>query len=237
MTAPPAIRVLVVDDQAVVREGIVGLLQLMDGIEVVASAADGADAIDAAADPGADVVLMDLRMPRVDGIEATRSIVAAHPTTRVIALTTFSDDRSIIDALRAGAAGYLTKNATAEMIVNAVRVVHAGGLLFEPAVHARVLGALTRSAEDEVTGTAEDEAIDGSSTTPAPDGLTPAEVRVLQLMATGLSNPEIAAALHVSMATVKTHINHLFAKAHVRDRGQAVAYAYEHGLVTPTRAS
>jgi DNA-binding NarL/FixJ family response regulator len=232
MTSAPAIRVIVVDDQAVVREGIVGLLQLMGGIDVVAAATDGADAIDAAADPGADIVLMDLRMPRLDGIEATRSIVAAHPTTRVIALTTFSDDRSIIDALRAGASGYLTKNATAEMIVNAIRVVHAGGLLFEPAVHARVLGALTPSAVGAPAAPLDARAPKVSD---PPDGLTPAEVRVLQLLATGLTNNEIAAALHVSMATVKTHINHLFAKAHVRDRGQAVAYAYEHGLVTPTR--
>lgn len=216
------VRVVVVDDQAVVREGLVGIVSLLEGVTVVGDAGDGVEALEVARAARPDVVLMDLRMPRRDGVEATRLIRAELPDTKVIVLTTYSDDESIVGALKAGAAGYLTKDSTADAIAAAISVVARGGMLLEPAIHARVLDALAPPA---------------GSTPPrsAPDGLTPREVEVLGLMALGRTNHEIATELHVSAATVKTHVNNLFAKSGVRDRGQAVAYAYRHGIVVPPR--
>lgn len=213
------IRVLVADDQTVVREGLRTLLSLLPDIEVVATAADGWQAVELTRLHHPDVILMDLRMPRVDGVEATRLVRAEHPSTQVVVLTTYDDDESIMGALQAGARGYLTKDAEAEEIRRAIQAVTAGDALMEPAVQARLLDAIARGPRP-------------AAPTPAalPDGLTRREAEVLTLIAQGLSNQEIASRLFVSEATVKTHINNLFSKTGVRDRAQAVAYAYRHGL-------
>ena len=210
------IRVVVADDQALVREGLVTMLELMPGIEVAGTAADGEEALRLVAAASPDVVLMDLRMPRVDGVEATRRIRARHPATQVIALTTYADDASIINAIRAGARGYLTKHAGADQLRQAIETVAAGEAQLEPAVQARLLDAV---AEGRV----------GAPRT-LPDGLTAREADVLSLIARGLSNTDIARRLFVSEGTVKTHINNLFGKIGARDRAQAVAYAFRNGL-------
>jgi len=209
-------RVVVVDDQTVVREGLVTLLSTMPDIEVVGSAGDGAQAVDVVAQTQPDVVLMDLRMPRVDGVEATRRIRSEQPNTQVVVLTTYSDDESIVDALRAGAIGYLTKDAGRDHIRRAIEAAAAGQAVLDPAVQARLAEVARPPA--------------GSTPSVLPDGLTEREGDVLRLIASGKSNGEIAAQLFVSEATVKTHINHIFAKTGSRDRAQAVAYAHGHGL-------
>ncbi|XHM91234.1 response regulator [Peterkaempfera sp. SMS 1(5)a] len=225
-----AVRVLVADDQTVVREGIVMLLGLLPGIEVVGSAADGEEAVRLVAEHAPDVVLMDLRMPRCDGVEATRRIRADHPGTEVVVLTTYADDDSLFPALRAGARGYLTKDAGGEEIARAIADVRSGAAGLSPQVQRRLL---ERLAEDGPAprGSGPSAAEPGTAPQPVlPDGLTTREAEVLALIAEGLSNPEIAAELFVSVATVKTHINNLFAKTGVRDRAQAVGYAYRHGI-------
>ncbi|HYW23621.1 MAG TPA: response regulator transcription factor [Terriglobales bacterium] len=214
------IRVLVADDQTLVREGLVTLLGLIPGIEVAGVARDGEEAIDLAGRLRPDVVLMDLRMPRLDGVEATRRLAAAGPTPRVVVLTTYADDQSIFAALQAGALGYLTKDSGADDIARAVRTVHAGQALLEPAVQRRLIESLRERPPAPAT----------VPPAPAPDDLTPREVEVLGLIARGLSNGEIARRLFVSEATVKTHVNNIFSKAGVRDRAQAVRYAFDHGL-------
>jgi DNA-binding NarL/FixJ family response regulator len=214
--AARVIRVLLADDQRVVREGLGTLLGLLDGIELVGTAADGEEAIALAREHDPDVVLMDLRMPRCDGTEAIRRLTARGERPRAIALTTYADDASVLGALRAGARGYLTKDAGAEQIRAAVEAVARGDAAIDPAVQHHVLAALT---VPEVEGQAE-----------LPDGLTPREAEVLALIASGLTNSEIAERLVVTAATVKSHVNHIFAKAGVRDRAQAVVYAYGHGL-------
>jgi DNA-binding NarL/FixJ family response regulator len=213
------IRVVVADDQRVVRDGIELMLSLTDGVEVVATAADGEQAVAAVARYDPDVVLMDLRMPRCDGVEATRLVRRDHPRSQVVVLTTFADDESVLAALHAGARGYLTKDAGADEVARAVRRVAAGQADLDPDVQRRLLELLP--AHRPVPPAPEG---------PAPDGLTGREIEVLSLIAAGLSNTEIAQTLVVSEATVKTHVNHLFAKTGVRDRAQAVAYAYRHGL-------
>ncbi|MFE6665046.1 response regulator [Streptomyces sp. NPDC057697] len=219
-------RVVVADDQSVVREGIVMLLGLLPGIEVVGAAKDGEEAVALVAELSPDVVLMDLRMPRCDGAEATRRIRRDHPGTQVVVLTTFADDDSLFPALQAGARGYLTKDAGGEEIVRAVQAVLSGEAGLSPSVQRRLLERVTTNPpplpEPE---------------TQLPDGLTRREVEVLVLIAEGLSNPEIARRLHISQATVKSHINNLFAKAGVRDRAQAVRYAYVRGLAQPPGSS
>lgn len=232
-------RVLVADDQTVVREGIVMLLGLLPGIEVVGAAADGEEAVALVERHRPDVVLMDLRMPRVDGVEATRRIRAAHPETEVVVLTTYADDDSLFPALQAGARGYLTKDAGGEEIARAVADVRSGAAGLSPQVQLRLLERLAGQAP--VRPAASGPAAGPSSAAPAagppgsaadalPDGLTAREAEVLALIAEGLSNTEIARRLFVSPATVKTHINNLFAKTAVRDRAQAVAYAFRHGI-------
>ncbi|MFJ2116545.1 MULTISPECIES: response regulator [unclassified Streptomyces] len=213
-------RVVVADDQAVVREGIVMLLGLLPGIEVVGAARDGEEAVALVAELAPDVVLMDLRMPRCDGVEATRRIRHEHPATQVVVLTTYADDDSLFAALKAGARGYLTKDAQGEEIVRAIEDVLAGQAGLAPSVQRRLLERVT---------------VPPAAPVPAepPDGLTAREAEVLSLVAEGLSNKEIAARLHIGAATVKTHINNLFAKTGVRDRAQAVRYAYERGLIPP----
>jgi DNA-binding NarL/FixJ family response regulator len=213
---------VIADDQRVVREGLAMLVGLMDGIELVASASDGNEAIDVVARERPDVALMDLRMPEVDGVEATRQIRSTTSDTQVLVLTTYADDASLFPALQAGARGYLTKDATAEEIEQAVRALASGRTHLDPQIQERLVTAVA----DQRPATA----AAGAADTRLPDDLTPREVEVLKLIAAGMSNAEIAAALVVSDATVKTHINHVFAKTGARDRAQAVRYAYEHGL-------
>jgi DNA-binding NarL/FixJ family response regulator len=222
MTDTP-IRVLVADDQTLVREGLVTLLGLIPGIEVAGVARDGLEAIELAARLLPDVVLMDLRMPRLDGVEATRRLAEAGSAPRVVVLTTYADDESIFAALQAGALGYLTKDSGAEDIARAVRTVHGGQALLEPAVQRRLIESLRERPPAPAS----------PPPAPAPDDLTPRELEVLGLIAQGLSNTDIARRLFVSEATVKTHVNNIFSKAGVRDRAQAVRYAFDHGLGPP----
>ncbi|MBO1414294.1 response regulator transcription factor [Streptomyces sp. FH025] len=226
-------RVLVADDQTVVREGIVMLLGLLPGIEVVGAAADGEEAVALVERHHPDVVLMDLRMPRVDGVEATRRIRAAHPRTEVVVLTTYADDDSLFPALQAGARGYLTKDAGGEEIAKAIADVRAGAAGLSPQVQLRLLERLSEHGTRPVPPVGPSvPPVEPSAARPGelPDGLTAREAEVLALIAEGLSNAEIAQRLFVSQATVKTHINNLFAKTAVRDRAQAVAYAFRHGI-------
>ncbi|HEY8686157.1 MAG TPA: response regulator transcription factor [Chloroflexota bacterium] len=219
-SAERTIRVLIADDQALIREGLEMLLGLSPGIEVVATAVDGDQAVRLVAEYLPDVVLMDLRMPRCDGVEATRRIVRDHPSTHVVVLTTYADDDSIFGALEAGAMGYLTKDAGAHEIQEAIRAVCAGEALLDQSVQRRLI--------QQVRGMP---ARRSTSEPGLPDGLTSREAEVLCLIAEGLSNGEIARRLVVSEATVKTHINNIFSKAALRDRAQAVVYAMKHGLM------
>jgi DNA-binding NarL/FixJ family response regulator len=215
-------RVLVVDDQTVVRDGLVLLLGLLPGLEVVGSAGDGEEAVRLVAEQRPDVVLMDLRMPRVDGVEATRRIKADHPAVQIVVLTTYSDDESVFAALQAGARGYLTKDAGAEEIARAIDAVCGGDAQLAPSVQRRLVDALATGNQPSRRRRQD-----------LPDGLTQREAEVLRLIAGGRSNAEIARELFISEATVKTHINNLFAKAGLRDRAQAVTYAYRKGLAEP----
>jgi DNA-binding NarL/FixJ family response regulator len=212
------IRVMVVDDQALVREGLMTLLEAAPEIKPVAAAGDGEEAVALCARHRPDVVLMDLRMPKLDGVEATRRIRAAQPETEIVVLTTHADEASILDALQAGARGYLTKDAGIAEIARAVHAAADHQALLDPVVQSRLLAAASAGVRP------------APSPQSLPDGLTPREAEVLSLIARGLSNGEIAATLVVSEATVKTHINHVFAKIGARDRAQAVHYAYTHGL-------
>jgi DNA-binding NarL/FixJ family response regulator len=224
----PRIRVLAVDDQRVVREGLAMLLGLLPDIEVVGTAADGEEALALAGELRPDVVIMDLRMPRVDGVEATRRLRASHPEIKVVVLTTYADDRSVIDALRAGALGYLTKDAGADEIRQALQRVASGQASLDPAVQMHLVEAIATTATAATT-----DVTSAPAASQLPDGLTPREVEVLGLIGAGLSNTEIAAQLFVSEATVKSHVNHMLPKIGARDRAQAVGYAYRHGLVPP----
>jgi DNA-binding NarL/FixJ family response regulator len=231
--------VLLADDQRLVRESLATLLGLLGGIELVGSASDGEEAVALAIAHEPDVVLMDLRMPRMDGIAATRALRERVPDARVIALTTFADDESVLGALRAGARGYLTKDAGAEDIKAAILTVAAGEATLDPAVQHHVVAAVAAGGSGGSGGSGASGASGGSGASGAcdeaelPDGLTPREAEVLGLIADGLSNTEIAERLFVSPTTVKSHINHIFAKAGLRDRAQAVAYAYRVGVATP----
>jgi DNA-binding NarL/FixJ family response regulator len=216
-----AVRVLLADDQRLVRESLATLLGLLPDVELVATASDGQEVCALVAEHAPEVVLMDLRMPRMDGIEATRRLRESNPDARVIALTTYADDESVLGALRAGARGYLTKDSSAEDIREAILKVAAGEAALDPSVQQHVVAALAGDGRGDAV-------IDG-----LPDGLTPREAEVLGLIADGLTNAEIAERLVVSPTTVKSHINHLFTKAGLRDRAQAVRYAYRHGLAQP----
>jgi DNA-binding NarL/FixJ family response regulator len=209
------IRVVVVDDQQAVREGLVALLGLLEDVDVVGSAGDGRQALEVLKEIEADVVLMDLRMPVLDGVAATQLIRRDHPETAVVVLTTYADDSSIADALRAGARGYLTKDAGRAEIAAALRSAAAGQAIFTAEVSDRLVAAL-----------------DGRPRAKAelPGGLTAREAEVLGLIARGLTNGEIAAELYIGEATVKTHINNAFAKIGARHRAEAVRYALEHRL-------
>ncbi|MHB1444846.1 MAG: response regulator [Acidimicrobiales bacterium] len=225
-----AIRVLIADDQRVVREGLAMVLGLLVNVEVVGVASDGNEAVALAGDLHPDVVLMDLRMPRCDGIEATRLLRDRVPATKVVVLTTYADDQSVIEALRAGARGYLTKDAGGEEIRQALRRVLDDDAVIDPAVQHHLVDAIATGALAQSPTPAPAPAQSRPSASRLPDGLTPREAEVLCLIATGLSNAEIAARLVVSEGTVKSHINHLLAKIDARDRAQAVTYAYRNGL-------
>jgi DNA-binding NarL/FixJ family response regulator len=210
-------RILVVDDHALFRVGIANILEREPDLEVVGEAVDGEDAVRRVSRELPDVVLMDVRMPRLDGIAATARIVASCPDrVRVLMLTTFSDEDAVFGSLRAGASGFLLKDAPPEDLVAAVRTVAAGQALLDPAVTRAVIQASLRGAPRRDAATAQ---------------LTARELTTLQLLARGLSNSEIAEHLWLSETTVKTHVSHVLAKLDLRDRVQAVIFAYETGLV------
>ena len=217
---PPPVSVLIADDQALVRAGFRAILEAAPGLVVVGEAGDGHDAVHLAARRRPDVVLMDIRMPGMDGLEAARRILADDDAVAVLMLTTFDVNEYVYEALRAGASGFLLKDVLPEELIAAVRVVASGDALLAPAITRRLIEQFVRSA-------------------PAarpPDGfaeLTPRELEVLALIARGLSNGAIAGELVLSEATVKTHVKRLFRKLGIRDRAQAVMLAYEAGLVTP----
>jgi DNA-binding NarL/FixJ family response regulator len=206
--AARVIRVLVADDQAIIRDGLVTVLSLLPDVEVVGEAANGEEAVRLVAETDPDVVLMDLRMPVLDGAAASERITRDSPRTAILILTTFADDESIMSALRAGARGYLTKDAGRVEVASAVRAVAQGQSTFAPEVGALLVSSLTGSRSESVDARF--------------SALTQREGEVLALVADGLNNREIAAALFVSVATVKTHINSIFAKLGVRDRAQAI---------------
>jgi DNA-binding NarL/FixJ family response regulator len=227
------LRVLVADDQKVVRDGLSLLLGLLPGIEVTGTAVDGADAVRQAAALAPDVVLMDLSMPNSDGVEATRAIVQRQPQIRVVVLTAYSDDDSVFAALRAGARGFLTKNASSGEILRALSAVRAGDAQLDPSVQRRLVEAVLSGEPPGTAGSQAGQAAEAGEAggpDPAPDGLTPRELEVLAAIAAGLSNAELAGKFRISGATVKSHINHMLAKTGARDRGQLVGYAFRHGI-------
>jgi DNA-binding NarL/FixJ family response regulator len=222
-----AIKVLVVDDQRVVRDGLVLLIGMLEAIQVVGAARDGAEAVRLAEELRPDVVLMDLNMPVMDGAAATAALRERMPQCKVLVLTTYADDGSVFPALRAGASGYLTKDSDSDQVETAIRNVHEGRTWLDPIVQERlVAAALQTGAAPERTVTEGRADADG-----LPDGLTPREAEVLALIAGGLSNAQICDHLVVSPATVKTHVNRIYAKIGARDRAQAVRYAYLHDLI------
>ena len=227
MTPEEPVTVVVADDQSAVREGLVLLLGTLPGITVAGEAADGDAAVELVAAVKPQVVLMDLNMPGCDGVAATTRITAEHPGTRVVVLTTYADDESIIGALQAGALGYLTKEATRAEIGRAVHAAAAGQAILDPGVQQRLLSAAARAPG--VSAAPGAGAAGGTD-----DELTPREAEVLRLIAAGQSNREIARTLFVSEATVKTHVNRIFAKTGSRDRAQATRYAYTHGYADPS---
>jgi DNA-binding NarL/FixJ family response regulator len=219
------LRIIVADDHQLVRDGFAGLLNTQPDFTVVATTCDGANAVQLSHDLNPDIVLMDIRMPVMDGIEATRHITNSAPDgPRVLILTTFDLDRYVYDALRAGASGFLLKDVTAERLYEAVRVIAAGQALLDPAVTRSLIAEFSRTAPAPPL----------PSTTPSPlAALTPREMQVLRLVAEGLSNSEISARLLVTEETVKTHVSRMLTKLRLRDRTQAVITAYETGLVVP----
>jgi DNA-binding NarL/FixJ family response regulator len=244
------IRVLVADDQKVVRDGLCLLVGMLPGVEVIGAAVDGEDAVRRARWDVPDVVLMDLHMPNCDGVEATRRIVRDQPSVRVVVLTAYSDDERVFGALRAGARGYLTKDASAGEILQAVATVCAGNAQLDPSVQRMLVDAIARGARVGLadasvagagvastgvgvagTGVAGAGGSLGGRHTAALAGLTEREVDVLTAIGSGLSNAEICARFRISAATVKTHVNHLLAKTGMRDRAQLVGYAFRQDLV------
>jgi DNA-binding NarL/FixJ family response regulator len=209
------VRVVVADDQATVREGLVALLGLLPGIDVVAQAADGQAVIAAVAQHAPDVVLMDLRMPGLDGVAATERLTQAHPAVAVVVLTNHADDATVLAALAAGARGFLTKNAGRKELAQAIHAAAAGLATVDPDVQARVVSAARL----------------GQLPAELPDGLSRREAEVLAFIGAGLANAQIASRLRISTATVKTHVNRIFAKAGLSDRAAAARYAREHDLL------
>jgi DNA-binding NarL/FixJ family response regulator len=236
VTADKPLRIVIADDQASVREGLVLLLGGLPGIEVVGAAADGEQALDLVATREPDAILLDLHMPVLDGIATTRRLVAEHPGVAVVVLTTYADDTSVLEALRAGARSYLTKDADRTDIARALEAAAGGLTVFDPRVHATLLAAATPGVPDAGAAAAPDgtSAAAGSARAAPPldppDGLTQREAEILSLIAAGLTNGEIAQRLFLSNHTVKTHVNRIFAKTGSRDRVAAVAYAQRHNL-------
>jgi DNA-binding NarL/FixJ family response regulator len=216
-----SIRVLIADDQALVRSGFRMILEARDDLVVVGEAENGARAIELARELEPDVVLMDVRMPVLDGVEATRRLLEAGSEARVIILTTFDLDEYVFEALRAGASGFLLKDVQPAQLVEAIRVVASGEALLAPSITRRLLDRFAASLDT------------GRATPPELDSLTPRELEILRLIAGGLTNAEIASELFVSETTVKTHVSSVLRKLHLRDRVQAVVLAYEAGLVRP----
>ena len=230
MSAERPLRVVIADDQASVREGLVLLLGGLPGIDVVGAAADGEQALDLVATHQPDAILLDLHMPVLDGIGATRRLVAEHPSVAIVVLTTYMDDASVLEALRAGARSYLTKDADRTDIAQALHAAAAGLTVFDPRVHAALLAAAGPAAvpaggTSDAPGTAP-----GPRPADPPDGLTHREAEILALIARGLTNPEIAQHLCLSNHTIKSHINRIFTKTGSRDRLAATLYAQAHGL-------
>jgi DNA-binding NarL/FixJ family response regulator len=221
------LRIIVADDQASVREGLVLLLGALPDIEVVGAAPDGEQALALVAEHRPDAILLDLHMPVLDGIETTRRLTAEHPKVAIVVLTTYLDDTSVLDALRAGARSYLTKDADRKDIAHALRAAADGLAVFDPRVHAALMNA---ASTPQPAATAAPGAADAAAGAELPDGLTQREAEILTLIAQGLTNPEIAAQLFLSSHTIKTHINRIFSKTGSRDRAAAIGYAHRHGL-------
>jgi DNA-binding NarL/FixJ family response regulator len=221
-SADAPLRIVIADDQASVREGLVLLLGGLPGIEVVGAAADGEQALRLVAEQKPDAILLDLHMPVLDGIGATRRLTAEHPGVAIVVLTTYADDSSVLDALHAGARSYLTKDADRTDIARALHAAAGGLTVMDPRAHATLLAATFAPAR---TGPAA-----AAPAAPPPDGLTQREVEILGLIARGLTNPEIAAQLFLSNHTIKTHISRIFAKTGSRDRAAAIGYANRHNI-------
>lgn len=219
MSHPEPLRVVIADDQTIVREGLRTLLEMTPGVTVVDDVADGLEVIAAVAEHRPDAVLLDLHMPVLDGVGTTRRLARDHPEVAIVVLTTYADDATILAALRAGARGYLTKNANRREIADALRAAVGGQTILAGDIAARLVSAAERTPSPSVPEARE-----------LPDGLTAREAEVLGLIVRGLSNPEIAAELVISEHTVKSHVNHVFAKTGSRDRAQAIAYAHAHAL-------
>jgi DNA-binding NarL/FixJ family response regulator len=215
------IRVALVDDQAIVRAGLARILSPTDGFDVVAECADGQQAVDELPGSHPDVVLMDIRMPVLDGIAATETLRAGDDPLHVLVLTTFDEDEVLWGAIEAGAAGFVLKDCSAEDLIAAVRTVAEGGAWFDPGVTPRLLDHYRRLV------------VPASREATRLDSLTDREHQVLRLIAHGATNAEVAATMHVAEATVKTHVGSIFAKLGVRDRAAAIVFAYDHGVVTP----
>ena len=232
------IGIVVADDHQVVRAGFAALLETQPDFAVLGTAADGAEAVEACRCVKPDVVLMDVRMPGVDGIEATRQLMAddfGAPTPKVLILTTFDLDEYVFDALRAGASGFLLKDVTAERLFEGVRIVAAGEALLAPGVTRRLISEFARTPAPSKRSGAAIAPVAAGAVRSAIAALTPRETEVLRLVAEGLSNTEVAARLFVTEETVKTHVSRLLSKLGLRDRTQAVVTAYESGLVVPGR--
>jgi DNA-binding NarL/FixJ family response regulator len=243
MTGDRPLRIVIADDQASVREGLVLLLGGVGGIDVVGAAADGERALDLVAEHQPDAILLDLHMPVLDGIGATRRLVAEHPAVAIVVLTTYVDDTSVLEALQAGARSYLTKDADRIDIARALRAAVGGLTVFDPRVHATLLAAASPSPAPAPGSPGSPGGVPGAPGVPAapgqaavgraadlPDGLTQREAEILRLIAQGLTNGEIAERLFLSNHTVKTHINRIFAKTGSRDRVAAIGYAQRHNL-------
>lgn len=223
MTAGQPLRVVIADDQAIVREGLVVLLGGLPDIDVVGAAPDGERALELVAEHQPDAILLDLHMPVLDGIGATRRLVAEHPGVAIVVLTTYVDDASVLEALRAGARSYLTKDADRTDIAQALHAAVGGLTVFDPRVHATLLAATSQAGDVPATP------VPDKAPEP-PDGMTQREVEILALIAQGLTNSEIAERLFLSNHTVKTHINRIFAKTGSRDRIAAIGYAQRRNI-------
>ena len=218
-THPDRLRIVIADDQTDVREGLQMVLDVIPDLDVVAAVGDGEQALAAVAEHHPDAILLDLHMPVLDGIGAIRRLTAEHPGVAIVVLTTYADDSSVLDALRAGARSYLTKDADYTEIARALGAAVGGLTVFDPRVHATLLAATEAPPKPEPARSA-----------PPPDGLTQREAEILAMIAHGMTNPEIAAQLFLSNHTVKTHISRIFAKTRSRDRAAAIGYAHRHNI-------